>query len=210
LILAGCISALLVPHVAASRTEVTARATVMSFGTYSFQGELAGTIRKHGECELGTITVKGIYNGPYPWIMRIYTDNLNYKGIGGGFGIESPAGLISEDGKYSLPLDANCLNWGEEEWLRIPDVNDPGYKSYTAPKNVGAGTHTERIIMGIDPRNADWVSGPDRVLFDADDNPLGDITLETPFAIKFRARVGPHTPVGNYEGRVYIEIVPAP
>lgn len=201
---------LLVPSVYASRTEIMSRATVLSFGTYSFEGTLAGDIRTQGICELGSIKVKGVYNGPYPWIMRIYTDNLNYIGIGGAFEMESPAGLISKDGKYKLPLQANCLNWGPDEWLRIPDLNDPGYKAYSPAPEVGAGTYAERIIMGIDPRNADWVSGRDRVLFTGDDNYLGDITLETPFEIKFRTKVGRNTPMGNYEGRIYIEIVPAP
>ena len=194
----------------ATRTEIVARATVLSFGTYSFEGALGGDARKPGLDELGTITVKGTYNGSYPWVMRIYTDNLKYKGIGGGLGSLSPAGLVSKDGKYVLPLEANCINWGPEEWLRIPDLNDPGYKSYSPPTNVDARAHTERIIIGIDPRNANWVSGPDRVLFNADDNLLGDITLETPFDIKLRTKIGPNTPIGNYEGRIYIEIVPAP
>lgn len=198
------------PAYASSKTEITARATVLSFGTYSFEGILAGEIREPGIRELGTLTVRGVYNGPYPWIMRIYTDNLNYKGVGGGFESESLAGLVSQDGKYSLPLEANCLNWGPEEWLRIPDLNEDGYTAYSPPKNVGSPTHTERIIMGIDPRNADWVSGRDRILFTADDNYLGDISLETPFDIKLRTKVAPNTPVGNYEGRIYIEIVPAP
>ena len=204
------IGVLSVPPAHASRTEIIARATVRSFGTYSFEGVLVGDIRKPGICELGTITVKGTYNGPYPWIMRIYTDNVNYIGIGGGFGIEGSAGLISKDSKYKLPLEANCLNWGEEEWLRIPDLNDPGYKQYAPAKDVGTGTYSERIIIAIDPRNADWVSGRDRVMFTADDNPLGDITLETPFEIKFRTKIGPNTPNGNYGSRVYIEIISAP
>jgi len=210
LILMLTVNLLLAPPIYASRTEIAARATVLSFGTYSFEGILAGDIRKPGICELGVVTVKGTYNGPYPWVMRIYTDNVNYIGTGGGFGMESPAGLVSKDGKYTLPLKANCLNWGEEEWLRIPDLNDIGYKPYSPPAEVETGTSADRIIIGIDPRNADWVSGPDRVLFNADDNVLGDITLETPFDIKFRTNVGPNTPVGDYEGRIYIEILPAP
>ena len=194
----------------ATRTEINARATVPSFGTYSFEGILSGDVKKPGDCQLGAITVKGTYNGPYPWIMRIYTDNLNYKGIGGAFGQESPAGLVSKDGKYTLPLTASCPNWGEDEWLRIPDLNDPEYKPYSPPSQVNTGTHTERIIMGIDPRNVDWVSGPDRVLFTPDDNIIGDILMESPFEIKFKTTVGPNTPIGDYEGRIYIEILPSP
>ena len=198
------------PAFAAGRTEIMARATVPSFGTYSFEGVLAEDVTKPGLCELGTITVKGTYNGPYPWVMRIYTDNLNFAGAGEGFGTENSAGLVSKDGKYTLPLQANCANWGMDEWLRIPDLNEEGYKPYSPTAEVGVGTHTDRIITAIDPRNADWVSGPDRVLFTPDDNILGDITMETPFDIKFRTNIGPNTPMGNYEGRIYIEIVPAP
>lgn len=194
----------------ASRTEVFARATVLSFGTYSFEGTLAGEVRKPGLAELGAVTVKGTYNGPYPWIMRIYTDNINYAGMAGVFGIGNPAGLVSKDAKFTLPLEANCPNWGEDEWLRIPDLNDPNYIEYSPPSEVAAGIYSDRIITGIDPRNADWVSGPDRILFTPDDNFLGDITLETPFEIKFRTKVEPNTPIGDYVGRIYIEIVPAP
>lgn len=210
IIFALLVNLILAPPLWAARTELTARATVLSFGTYSFEGVLAGFIREPGKIELGSVTVKGTYNGPYPWVMRIYTDNVNYAGVGGAFDTGSPAGLVSEDGKYTMQIEANCLNWGEDEWLRIPDLNDPEYREYFPPAAVGTGGHSDRIIMGIDPRNADWVSGPDRELFNADDNLLGDITLETPFEIKFRTKVGPNAPVGDYKGRIYIEIVPAP
>jgi len=194
----------------ASRTEITARATIISFGTYSFEGILAGIIREPGVTELGEITVKGTYNGPYPWVMRIYTDNKNFIGTGEAFGLPSPAGLVSIDGRYTLPLEASCLNWGEEVWLRIPDVNEEDYVEYYPPNEVDAGTHTERIIMAIDPRNADWVSGSDHVLFTGDDLILGDILLETPFDIRLRTDVDPCAPVGDYEGKIYIEILPTP
>jgi hypothetical protein len=64
--------------------------------------------------------------------------------------------------------------------------------------------------MGIDPRNADWVSGGDRTLFTEDDNPLGDITLGTPFDIKFAAYFDEKSVKGNYTSNLYIELIPAP
>jgi hypothetical protein len=66
------------------------------------------------------------------------------------------------------------------------------------------------VIIGIDPRNRIWVSGPDGSLFTNDDNPLGDMTLSTPFEIFFAADIDEHTVQGEYTGRIYIEIIPAP
>ena len=69
-----------------------------------------------------------------PWFMRIYTDNhKRYAGIPGSFA-NPGAGLISMDGKYSIPLKVWCLNFGpdvEEGWdaaqLGPPPVQEDHY-----------------------------------------------------------------------------------
>ena len=194
----------------AARTEIKTAGTVPSFGTYSFKGSLAFKIPKPGKYELGTVTVLGTYNGPYPWIMRIYTDNTNFMPVAGTIKPASRAGLISEDGQSTIPLEVNCPNFGKDIWAAVPDINDESYKPYSPPKEVGTADYTECIIMGIDPRNADWVSGNDRVLFTEDDNPLGDITLSTPFTMRFSAYVDEKSIKGNYSVNLYIELIAAP
>jgi hypothetical protein len=194
----------------ASKTEIKTLGTVPSFGTYSFKGSLNFTIPKQGKFEIGKITVLGTYNGPYPWIMRIYTDNTNFMPLAGSLANRSKAGLISEDGQFTIPLEISCPNFGKNVWAPVPDINDEGYTPYCPSKEPGIGTHTDRIIMGIDPRNADWVCGSDRTLFTEDDNPLGDITLGTPFDIKFAAYFDEKSVKGNYTSNLYIELIPAP
>ena len=64
--------------------------------------------------------------------------------------------------------------------------------------------------MGIDPRNATWVAGADQVLFTEDDNPTGDNTLPTPFALSLYADVSESAVRGSYDTTLYFEIIPAP
>lgn len=203
-------SLILTPYSHASKTEVKTIATVPSFGTYSFRGSINFNVPKPGKFEIGKITVFGVYNGTYPWIMRIYTDNTNFMPVAGSLGTQSKAGLISEDKQFIIPLEVNCPNFGKDVWARVPDINDENYKSYKPPKEVGMANYTDCIIMGIDPRNADWVSGADRTLFTDDDNPLGDTTLATPFDIKFAAYFDEKSIKGNYTSNLYIELIPAP
>ena len=194
----------------ASKTEVKTVGTVPSFGTYSFKGSLNFNIPKQGKFEIGKVTVYGTYNGPYPWIMRVYTDNTNFMPVAGSLEMQNKAGLISEDGQFVIPLEVNCPNFGKDVWVRVPDINEEKYKPYRPPKEVGMADYTDRIIMAIDPRNADWVSGGDRTLFTDDDNPLGDTTLATPFDIKFAAWFDEKSIKGKYTANLYIELVPAP
>jgi hypothetical protein len=64
--------------------------------------------------------------------------------------------------------------------------------------------------MAIDPRNEVWVSGENGALFDNDDNTLGDMTIETPFDIKFRTNCDERSVAANYTANLYIEIVACP
>jgi hypothetical protein len=194
----------------ASKTEIKTLGTVPSFGTYSFRGSLNFNIQKPGKFEIGKVTVFGTYNGPYPWIIRIYTDNTNFMPLAGSLETKNRAGLISEDGQYTVPLEITCPNFGKDVWVAVPDINDDPYNPYQPPRQVGEAFYTDCIIMGIDPRNADWVSGADRMLFTQDDNPLGDTTLTTPFDIRFAAYFDEKTIRGNYTSNLYIELVSAP
>jgi len=201
----------LVPEMCfAKRTIIPARGKVNSFGTYSFIGKLDFDIKNPGEQDLGTITIEGTYNGDYPWIMRVYTDNTNYAGIAGSARQQSPAGLISTDGRFSVPLliDAPIMRFAG--YRVVPDINQADYKPYMPDKLNRAMPYTDCIIMGIDPRNEVWVAGENGILFDNDDNILGDMTSTTPIEIKFKADFDEKAVASNYTANLYIEIVTCP
>jgi len=195
----------------AKRIIIPVTGKVNSFGTYSFVGNLDFDITKPGEQQIGKIIVEGTYNGEYPWIMRIYTDNTNYTGISGTGGRQNPAGLISTDGRFTVPLLINAPNIGIAQYRAIPDINQPDYKTYQPGKlKDDSYDYTDCIIMGIDPRNEIWVSGENGILFDNDDNVLGDTTTKTPFELNFKSIFNENAVAADYTANLYIEIVPCP
>jgi len=197
-------------HCLAKRATIYTSAKVESFGGYIFTGEMESVIQGPGECKIGKIIVDGMYNGEYPWIMRVYTDNSNYAGIAGTLNRLGPAGLVSTDGKFVIPIKLRCPNFAQNEWRNVPDINQAGYRNYLPSSPKRRNVHSDLVIMGIDPRNAEWVAGPNNILFDADDNILGDITIETPFDIEFKAMFDSKSVKSNYTANIYVEIVPSP
>lgn len=199
------------PAVYAARQSVYVTGTVQDFGSYTMTPALAFTIAGPGLQELGIITVDGLYNGDYPWIMRLYTENVRYAGVAGGVRRVSPAGLVSTDGQYVIPLEVHCPNFGPDGWRRVPDLLEDPSMAYRPSDDPAAPLDTtDCIIMGIDPRHAPWVAGPDGKLFTGDDNLLGDTTIPTTFDITVRARAERGAVRGRYEALLYVEIVPAP
>jgi len=203
-------AAIVTPALASVQQEVYITGHVQSFGGYLFSEAVFFEVKEPGEQELGRIVVDGVYNGEYPWIMRVYTDNLHYAGVAGALRKPSPAGLISKDGAFVLPLSIHSPAFGPTEWRRVPDLSEPDYVTYRPKPETGKQDHTDCIIMAIDPRNADWVAGPDGLLWSLDDNLLGDLTVPTPFELILQANVAPNTVQASYEAVLYIEIVPAP
>ncbi len=195
---------------ASVKQEVYVTGTVESFGGYSFTEALGLAIDKPGRQEVGVITVEGVYNGEYPWIMRIYTDNFHFTGIGGAVRPANPAGLVSRDGRFAIPLQVHGPLDDEGIWRRIPDLSDPDYLPYQPDPELGPVVYTDRVLMGIDPRNGPWVVGPDGLLFTDDDSLLGDFTVRTPCEILIRAEVDATAAPGSYETFLYIETLPAP
>ena len=169
------------PALASQKQEVYISGTVEPFGDYTVSDTVVFTLTKPGTTEIGTIMVDGIYNGEYPWIMRVYTDNIHFKGVAGVGQRPNPAGLISKDGRFVLPIQISTPEFGQDVWRFVPDVNQPGYRPYQPIPVKGTADYSDCVLMGIDPRNAVWVSGPDGVLYTEDDNLLGDITTKTPF-----------------------------
>ena len=199
------------PHASAStQQEVYITGHVQPFGGYEFTDAVSFEIAGAGEQEIGRITVDGLYNGEYPWVMRAYTDNLHFAGVTGAVRSPSPAGLVSKDGLYVIPLSINSPTYGPNVWRRIPDLSEPGYLPYEPEPLPGETAYTDCVLMGIDPRNGNWVAGPDGLLYTADDNLLGDLTVGTPFEMILRADVPASAVHGDYDAVLYIEISPAP
>lgn len=208
---AVCALILLTQPCFAKRVIIPVTGKVNSFGTYSFVGKLDFEIKEAGEQNIGIISIEGTYNGEYPWIMRIYTDNAGYTGIAQAAGIQSPAGLVSTDGRFVIPLLVNAPNMGESYYKTIPDINQIDYKTYIPDKLKEKETpYTDYIIMAIDPRNEVWVAADNGTLFDLDDNLLGDTTIPTPFDLRFKADFDERAVKANYTANLYIEIVPCP
>jgi hypothetical protein len=172
-----------------------------------------------------------------PWYMRIYTDNhKRYKGIddaiysgrvatqgsGGADAMGSPAGLVSSDGKYAIPLKVWCLNYGpdvEEGWdptlMGPPPVKEDYYWKGPLLDNqkrdasrvawewipdyidMTADNNTWRKLIGQDPYDTHYVS---------DANPTGDFTLASPFQIFLAYETSPTAVEGKYWTDLIIEI----
>ena len=196
------------PAHASVQQEIYVTGHVQSFGGYVFTEAVSFDITHPGEQEIGRIVVDGLYNGEYPWIMRAYTDNLHFAGITGSVRPPNPAGLVSKDGLYVVPLSIHSPSDGPNAWRRIPDLNEPDYQPYEP--QPGETTPTDCVLMGIDPRNSNWVAGPDGLLYTADDNLLGDNTVATPFEMILQANVPAAAVKGEYDSVLYIEISPAP
>lgn len=195
---------------AAVKQEVYVTGHVRAFGGYQFTETVAFEVKDPGKQVIGEIVVEGLYNGPYPWIMRVYTDNYAYSGVTGAIKQAPSSGLVSKNGAYTIPLWISSPSLGEDAWRKIPDLSDTDQTPYEAHSETGDTFYTDCVVLGIDPRNGNWVAGGDGLIFTADDNTLGDITVPTPFAMELRADVAPSSVNGNYETTLYMETVSAP
>ena len=173
----------------------------------------------------------------HPWYMRIYTDNhKRYEGINGAIysgriatqeggsasAMGSPAGLISSDGKYTIPLKVWCLNFGpdvEEGWdpnlLGPPPVQEDYY--WKGPLLDNGKRDNTRVTwewipdyIDMSADNATWRKLIGQDSFDthyvSDSNPTGDFTLTSPFQIFLAYETSPTAVVGKYSTDLIIEI----
>lgn len=206
---------------ASNTTEIYISCSIASFGGYSLNGVIDAVGSQPGLNKIGYITVDGGSNEPYPWVMRVYTDNKSYQGLAGSIHGESIPSGLTRDGGGSIPLLFKTKNTGED-WVYVPDINDPKYTGYFAIRDQGQGASLpktlvrETVICGVDPRNAAWVAGHDEILFTDDDNPYGDTTLPTPFKIELAVRIpknipkGKNSPNGKYSTKLIFEIIAEP
>lgn len=173
----------------------------------------------------------------HPWYMRIYTDNhKRYQGIDGAIyskriamqekgsasAMGSPAGLISSDGKYTIPLKVWCLNFGpdvEEGWdtnlLGPPPVKEDYY--WKGPLLDNGKRDNNRVAwewipdyidMSADPATWRKLIGQDPfdTHYRSDSNPTGDFTLTSPFQIFIAYETSPASVMGKYSTDLIVEI----
>jgi len=160
----------------------------------------------------------------HPWYMRLYTDNhRRYEGVTGAiYSSTSPAGLVSTDGKYTIPLKIWCLNYGpsvEDGWdtslLGPPPIKedlywkgpllDTGQRDGSRANwsripdyiDMTADPGTWRKLIGQDPYNTQYVS---------DSNPTGDFTLSSPFQVFIAYETSPTAVIGRYSTDLILEI----
>ncbi|MBI3317553.1 MAG: hypothetical protein HYZ90_00165 [Candidatus Omnitrophica bacterium] len=159
-----------------------------------------------------------------PFSIRIYTDNAaRYRGIPGAIRRASPAGLVSRDGRYVIPVKIWDLNYGpdiqESGWdaplAGPPAVDEDDY--WIGPplleggRNLGSAAWVRipdlldmtanpiswRRLMGQDPHDSRFVS---------DTNRTGDFTLRSPFTFYLATDIGPTAVEGTYSAILIVEL----
>ena len=159
-----------------------------------------------------------------PFSIRIYTDNATrYEGIPHSLRKVSPAGLVSLNGRYVIPVKCWSLNFG-------PDVQESGWDGTLAgPPPVDDDDLWLGPPLLEGKRNLDsamWVRIPDLVdmtpnpitwrrligqdqydnRFASDANSTGDFTLRSPFSLYLATEAGPTSVEGSYATTLVVEL----
>ena len=156
--------------------------------------------------------------------LPIYTDNAaRYEGIPHALGKVSPAGLVSLNGRYVIPIKCWTINFG-------PDIQETGWDAAIAgPPPVDDDDYWlgPPLIEGTRSYgSANWVRIPDlqdmtpnpvtwrRLIgqdqydsrFVADANVTGDFTLKSPFTLYLATEAGPTAVEGSYAANLVVEL----
>ena len=159
-----------------------------------------------------------------PFAIRIYTDNAaRYEGVPHALKKPSPAGLVSMNGRYVIPVKCWTLNFG-------PDIQETGWDAPLAgPPPVDDDDYWlgPPLLEGVRSYgSANWVRIPDLVdmtpnpitwrrlvgqdqydnRFVADSNVTGDFTLKSPFTLYLATEAGPTTVEGTYVANLVVEL----
>ncbi len=161
-----------------------------------------------------------------PFAIRIYTDNAaRYQGIPGAIRRISPAGLVSLDGRYAIPLKIWSLNFGpdiqETGWdaqlAGPPPVDDDDFWNGPQPlegvrlesaRNPSWARIPDLVDMTSDPSSWRRLIGqdPDDARFVSDSNLTGDFTLKNPFTFYIATEAGPTAVEGSYAATLIVEL----
>ena len=159
-----------------------------------------------------------------PFAIRIYTDNATrFLGVPGALHNPSPAGLVSLDGRYIIPIKVWCLNFGpdiqETGWdARLagpPPVDDDNF--WVGPplleggRNLGSAAWDrvpDLVDMTTDPNSWRRLIGqdPHDTRFVSDINPIGDFTLRSPFTFYLATDAGAAAVEGSYATTLVVEL----
>lgn len=206
-------------HVASPTDEVSLFPTLVEFGTLEYGRQMLPV-------PIEVTWDHALFNRlrkDERWWLRIYTDNATrYRGVPGALRPGSPAGLVSSDGRYAIPLKVWCLNFG-------PDVHETGWKAEV----MGPPPVEDRFWFGPlldtgerDEDRAVWQRVPDysemtgsdaswRKLIGQDpfssqyateQNPTGDATLASPFNLYLALETSPVSVAGTYGGTLVVEL----
>ncbi len=159
-----------------------------------------------------------------PFVVRIYTDNAaRFHGVRDALHRLSPAGLVSLDGRFFIPMKLWMLNYG-------PDIQDTGWDGQLAgPPSVDDDDYWIGPELLEDRRSvmtASWVRLPDLVdmtgdpvswrrligqdstdsRFVADANVTGDFTLNSPFTVYMATDAGATAVEGSYSANLIVEL----
>ena len=159
-----------------------------------------------------------------PFSIRIYTDNAaRYHGIPHALRAVSPAGLVSMDGRYVIPVKCWMLNFG-------PDIQESGWDAALAgPPPVDEDDYwlgPPLLEGGRSLGSATWVRIPDLVdmtpdpvtwrrligqdqydnRFISDPNLTGDFTLRSPFTVYLATETGANSVEGTYSANLVVEL----
>lgn len=159
-----------------------------------------------------------------PFTIRVYTDNApRYHGIPKSIRRGSPAGLISADGKYLIPIKIWTLNFGpdlqEDGWdsplAGPPPVDDDDY--WVGPpliegtRSLGSASWV-RIpdLIDMTPNPSSWrrLIGQDPYdnRFATDTNLTGDYTLRSPFTVYLATDAQAYAVEGSYSTTLVVEL----
>lgn len=159
-----------------------------------------------------------------PFAIRVYTDNAaRYRGLPGALHPTSPAGLVSDDGRFSIPLKIWTVNFG-------PDFDETGWKaSAMGPPPVDDDTFWKGPLLTNGEREVGavaWLRVPDysemtsdpsswrRLIgqdpadqrFVNDTNVTGDYTLASPVTVYLATEGGATTVQGRYSATLVVEL----
>lgn len=162
-----------------------------------------------------------------PFVVRLYTDNAaRYRGVPNALRRGSPAGLLSMDGRYTIPLKFWTLNHGPETQVTgwdsslagPPPVDDDdawrgaplleGKRNFDMAAWIRLKDLSEMVAAPFGWSRGEGLIGqdPHDVRYAVDRNVTGDFTLSSPFTLYLATEAGPTAVEGVYSATLIVEL----